>query len=333
MRSKSSTNFILSIIALAGMFLIGLGIYKLVDKPPAKVDMNITTTTNPNEKSITVDPRRVWSDTGIQIKKGQTVNISASGQINLATKGEGGDKLIGPEGWGYIPLTYCGGAPCRYIYRTTESMGSLIGKIGKGEPFNIGASATITARDNGSLYLSVNDAVSDGNGRMLSDSEAASLIFSNNSGSFTATISVSGGGKSITVDARHDWTNTGIEISKGQEVSISASGKVVWKNVADTNPNARPKPYEECGPDGTPPVDAKDYYSNIASYQTRNANKGALIGKIGENGIPFKVGSSLNKTMDESGVLYLGINEMRPEVDSTAYADNQGSFSVVVEVK
>ena len=55
------------------------------------------------------------------------------------------------------------------------------------------------------------------------------------------------------------WTNTNIQVHKGQNLVIKASGKGIWKNIANSNPNAYPKPYEESNPDGTPPIDTKDY--------------------------------------------------------------------------
>lgn len=127
------------------------------------------------------------------------------------------------------------------------------------------------------------------------------------------------------------WTNTNIQVHKGQRLVIKATGKGVWKSIADSNPNAYPKPYEESEPDGTPPVDAKDYYSNISSYQCPQAYKGALIGKIGQYGIAFPVGSNFSQIADKDGVLFLGINDMKPEIDNTSLADNSGSFVVNIQ--
>lgn len=142
---------------------------------------------------------------------------------------------------------------------------------------------------------------------------------------------VSQNASSINVPLSTPWTNTGVTVRAGQTLIVSASGKGIWKNIAGGNPNAYPKPFEECGPDGTPPVDTQDYYSNIASYPTRDAYKGALIGRIGERGAPFKVGTRLNRKMSESGTLYLGINDMKPEIDRSSFADNSGAYSVTVE--
>lgn len=136
----------------------------------------------------------------------------------------------------------------------------------------------------------------------------------------------------LNIPLSNPWTATGITVRTGQTLTIAATGKGVWKNIAGKNPNSYPKPFEECDPNGTPPIDSQDYYSNIASYPTREAYKGALIGKIGEKGVPFKVGSQFNQKVSENGVLYLGINDMKPEIDQSSFADNSGSYSVTIQI-
>ena len=138
--------------------------------------------------------------------------------------------------------------------------------------------------------------------------------------------------KQIEVPMTTPWTTTGIQVNSGQTLIVKASGKGVWKNIPASNPNAVPYPYEECSPDGTSP-NSKDYLSNIDQYQTSLANKGALIGKIGNYGVPFKVGTQLNKSIKEDGILYLGINDMKPEINMGSWNDNAGSFSARIEIK
>lgn len=139
--------------------------------------------------------------------------------------------------------------------------------------------------------------------------------------------------ETINVPLNIPWTVTGITIKKGQTLIVRASGKGIWKNTAQNTPNSYPKSFEECDPDGTPPVDAADYYSNIEAYTTKDAYKGSLIGKIGGSGKPFKVGSSFNSVSSVEGVLFLGINEMRQEIDPTAFADNSGYYNVQVTLR
>lgn len=124
------------------------------------------------------------------------------------------------------------------------------------------------------------------------------------------------------------WTCTNIDVSDGQTLTIIASGRGVWKNVAQSYPKA----FEECGPDGTPPVDSADYHSNISSYQCPDAYKGALIGRIGQNGTPFPVGANFRRVINEAGALCLGINDMKPQADSAAFRDNSGAFTAWIRL-
>jgi hypothetical protein len=48
---------------------------------------------------------------------------------------------------------------------------------------------------------------------------------------------------------------------------------------------------------------------------------GALIGRIGDRGVPFGIGNQTSLTMPDAGQLFLGIND--DEV-----SDNSGSFTV-----
>jgi hypothetical protein len=45
------------------------------------------------------------------------------------------------------------------------------------------------------------------------------------------------------------------------------------------------------------------------------------------------VGSNFSKKINESGKLYLGINDMKQEIDSTSYNDNSGNFEARIEIK
>ena len=144
----------------------------------------------------------------------------------------------------------------------------------------------------------------------------------------TSTPTPSSRESTVTVPLIIPWTNTNIQVNAGQTLTIHATGKGVWKNVAQSYPKA----YEECDPDGTPPVDSADYNSNISSYQCPDAHKGALIGKIGQNGTPFPVGSNYSQVMNQAGILYLGVNDMKPEVDSSAWRDNSGRFTARIKL-
>lgn len=162
----------------------------LSEKYPSSL-MSVPTSNAGSGSSVTVNPTIVWNDSGIQIKSGNSVSIQASGQVNIASPGDGADKWVGPNGWGQIPSFLCNGKPCLYKYAVNDSLGSLIGKIGKnGRAFSVGSSNSFNASESGNLYLGVNDGISDWNGKILSEPELVSKMYFNNRGSFTATVQV-----------------------------------------------------------------------------------------------------------------------------------------------
>ena len=127
----------------------------------------------------------------------------------------------------------------------------------------------------------------------------------------------------VTVMGDRDWTDTGIEVQEGQEISFSAFGTVGLQR-------GNIKAY--CGPDG---YDLKTRQQPFA-----DRNIGALIGKVSillsieidegsgreirhEIKEKFYIGSDDKVRMPISGQLYLGINE-------DLVVDNEGAFSVSI---
>jgi hypothetical protein len=98
--------------------------------------------------------------------------------------------------------------------------------------------------------------------------------------------------RTVSVDARARWTDTGVDVRQGQDVYFSSEGQVRWgPNRRDGAAGERNSPYNQ----GRPMPD-------------RNA--AALIGRIGENGDPFFIGDTTGPIrMRGSGRLYLGLND------------------------
>lgn len=111
---------------------------------------------------IRVETTAPWTDTGIQLTARQPFYISAAGSSNMC----GGDNnsgcadnattntWVGPDG--NLPLGVCTGRdgdcplmPGRYA--------ALIGRVGDGEPFLIGAGGGFIANADGTLQLGYND--------------------------------------------------------------------------------------------------------------------------------------------------------------------------------
>lgn len=111
--------------------------------------------------TVRVGAQQVWTDSGVDLRAGQPVSISASGRIVAGRPGKLERDVVAevdPEGTYLfsdkaadrefpLPAASGGPAPCY----------GLIGRIGDGEPFFIGRSRSWTADRGGRLFLGVND--------------------------------------------------------------------------------------------------------------------------------------------------------------------------------
>lgn len=121
----------------------------------------------------------------------------------------------------------------------------------------------------------------------------------------------------VTFPANPVWNQSGVVLTAGQQVTITASG--VWSVYPGGN----------TGPDGSPGSTGNpDGDEWVAS-----ANKGALIGYIGNQpysgGGWFGIGSSYTFTAPVSGELWFGIND--DHVSGGAY-DNGGALTATITV-
>ncbi|NUM82480.1 hypothetical protein HUU42_16920, partial [bacterium] len=101
------------------------------------------------------------------------------------------------------------------------------------------------------------------------------------------------------------YLNTKIKIKKGDRLNIRANGSVWLAYWAKSF---------------TPPGSATD------GYGSDGMPYGALIGRIGENGLPFLIGAKYNNIAQDNGILYLSIT------DYAFYATNTGEYRVNVRV-
>lgn len=122
------------------------------------VNVNALADYNGNAHPPTGDPNSVWTNTGFTLTARLPVTITASG---MANRGSGTTDPNGAPG-SHCPQSCTGpGLP----------VGSLIGRIGTGPVFLVGAGPTTVSGD-GTLYLAFNDG-----------------WYQDNSGFFVATIS------------------------------------------------------------------------------------------------------------------------------------------------
>lgn len=112
--------------------------------------------------------------------------------------------------------------------------------------------------------------------------------------------------RALDVQARTQWTDTGVDVRAGQEIFFTASGEVRW------GPGRRDG---VAGERGSPRNTGRPMPERSAA---------ALIGKIGPNGDPFFIGDDRGAIrVRGSGRLFLGIND-------DFLDDNSGWFRVVI---
>jgi PA-IL-like protein len=112
--------------------------------------------------------------------------------------------------------------------------------------------------------------------------------------------------RSVSVDARNGWQDTGVTVRSGQTVYFEATGRVRWG------------PGRQDGPDGernSPRNDARPMPNRPAA---------SLIGRVGNSNDYFFIGGDAGAVrVRDSGRLYLGVND-------DYLQDNSGSFRVTV---
>jgi hypothetical protein len=108
------------------------------------------------------------------------------------------------------------------------------------------------------------------------------------------------------VSGRTAWTDTGVDVRQGQELSFSATGEIRW------GPNRR----DGAGGENNSPRNP--------GRPMPGRNAAALIGRIGENGDPFFIGNDREPIrVRGAGRLFLGIND-------DFLQDNTGSLRVTI---
>ncbi|MBY0458419.1 MAG: hypothetical protein K2V38_13850 [Gemmataceae bacterium] len=110
---------------------------------------------------------------------------------------------------------------------------------------------------------------------------------------------------------QNEWMDTGIEVTSGQQLEVTATGRV------DQWPQG-PGQYM-VGPEGQPGFQRPGAPAPVGV-------PGQVIGRIGPNGTPFAVGASYKGKASESGRLYLRIGASPWNCDST------GSYKMKVDV-
>jgi hypothetical protein len=104
----------------------------------------------PIQKTVAVSGNKELTPTGIDIKKGQSIEISAVGSV-VYQETNGAAVSVTPDG---DLNDRCPRENCPVF---GEPSAKLVGRIGKGEYFPIGSYKSLTAKESGELFLRTND--------------------------------------------------------------------------------------------------------------------------------------------------------------------------------
>jgi hypothetical protein len=113
-------------------------------------------------------------------------------------------------------------------------------------------------------------------------------------------------GEGVVVSAQQKWTSSGLAVRKGDRLNFTSNGEIQLSANGNDTATA-----------------AGSSQRKAAGAPLPNANAGALIGRVGPNGPVFAIGDQASLTVQETGQLFLGIND-----DETG--DNRGAFRVKI---
>jgi hypothetical protein len=263
-----------------------------------------------------------WIDTGVDLRRNERVQITATGLIMA------GRSRITPDGLRSTD-------PNAPLPRSAEGM--LIGAIGddRNAPImELGATKEFTADRDGRLYLTANrGSYSDarGNFSVQIRSERDLTALDNGDGTTGRRPNRPGVGRTrdrqsgegtgrrgpreitIEVPGTSRGTDSGLDVRAGDQITFTASGSIVaGRNIGSV------------GPEGGR---VTGFGSIVGTKPVPSAGPGALIAYLrladGQASSAFLIGNQLTYTATADGRLYLGINDDN-------YSDNSGSFSVVI---
>lgn len=135
----------------------------------------------------------------------------------------------------------------------------------------------------------------------------------------------------VVVPANAGWVSTGVTVTGGVPVSVKTLGYVQTARIPDWHVPGVFK--SASGPAGqtTEPTCGDVYVTFSPELQAEtgpcvldSAHWGELIGKVGVDGTPFRIGATTTITPPASGLIFFTIGELQ-----NTYADNRGSFTVL----
>lgn len=253
------------------------------------------------EKIVIVPANSRGTDTGIDLRTGDQLTISATGNITAGRRA----GVVSADG-GRVGI----GAVVRTYPVATAGVGALLGYIRMAngqmtEPVIVGSQYTVSVPVDGRLFLLINDD-----------------DYSDNTGQFDVRITYTSQGgavggtadRVITVPGDSQGTDTGLNLRRGDRVMINATGSVVANSALGA----------------VPPEGRTESYSARRNYPVTDVGGGTLVGYMqlsnGQRTRPFYIGSQQTFTAPSDGRLFLFIND-------DDYRDNSGSFSVRINLQ
>ena len=99
----------------------------------------------------------------------------------------------------------------------------------------------------------------------------------------------------VTINGDSTWIDTGIDVSPGDKLHITAKGTVDFTDKAGV------------GPEGA----QRGWADTLRALSVSSAGRGALVGQVGKDraATPFLVGADKTITVPTAGRLYLGVNQ------------------------
>ena len=101
----------------------------------------------PEGTGLAVSGTQAWTPTGITVRRGETLTVSATGEVRLSTDG---NDMASPTGSRAGRLSQ--NAPLPQV-----PAGALIARVGNSAPFPLGDQLTVTMPAAGQLFLGIND--------------------------------------------------------------------------------------------------------------------------------------------------------------------------------
>jgi hypothetical protein len=245
-----------------------------------------------------------WTNSGLVVRRGQQVHISASGRVSL-----GKGRYSTPTG-----LLSMGDFDKLMLREPTGGLIAVIGDDNDDFIF-VGAEREFIAQRDGVLFLGVNDGdLTDNSGSY--DAAIQSQLLDVES-STSQPVNTGAASKFFTIgvnvranDVNNGWTNCGLLVRPGQRIRISASGQIALGKGRFSTPTGL-------------------FLVSDSRKLMRSEPTGALIAVIGDNNDDFIfIGAEREFIAQRQGVLFLGVNE-------GDLSDNSGAYAVVIaaEVK